>query len=85
MKKILITIALLMAITANAQEKPTYKVVGNKIVKVEQPKAQATKTDLTYTIKDSTYQVYQTAKGGYYIIRISKKSGKQYKQYLPTN
>ena len=71
--------------TINAQDKPKYKVVGNKIVKVEQAKAQPKKTDLTYKIKDEVYPVYQTSKGGYFIIRTSKKSGKEYRMYLPTN
>lgn len=85
MKKTIITIALLLSLTMNAQEKPTYKVVGNKIVKVEGPKQGAKKTELTYTIKDTTYPVYQTSKGKYYVIRKSKKTGKEYKMYLPTN
>lgn len=85
MKKIIISIAMLLSMTMSAQEKPTYKVVGNKIVKVEQPKQAPKKTELTYTIKDTTYQVYQGAKGGYFIIRKSKKTNKEYRQYLPTN
>lgn len=84
MKKIIINIALILSMTMNAQEKPTYKVVGKEIVKVEQPKQKAKKTELTYTIKDSVYPVYETFKGGYYIIRKSKKTGNEYKQYLPT-
>lgn len=87
MKKALITIAFLLAMSVNAQDtnKPTYKVVGNKIVKIDQPKKQPLKTDLTYTVNDSTYQVYQGSKGGYFIIRKSKKTGKEYRMYLPTN
>lgn len=39
-----------------------------------------------YTYKDSKnneYPVYITAKGACYIKRISQKTGKEYKQYLP--
>lgn len=86
MKKIIITLALLLSMTINSQENPTYKVVGKKIVKVNVPKKENfRKTELTYTIKDSTYQVYQGVQGGYYIIRKSKKTNKTYKMYLPTN
>ena len=88
MKNLLITIALLLSMTMNAQEKPTYKVVGKEIVKIDRvnqvAKKEAIKTDLTYKIKDTVYQVYQTSKGGYYINRVSKKSGKSYRMYLPT-
>ena len=76
-----------MAISVSSQEKPTYKVVGKEIVKIESEaqKKAPTKTDLTYKIKDEVYPVYQTSKGGYFIIRTSKKSGKEYRMYLPTN
>lgn len=38
-----------------------------------------------YKYKDSKgveYKVHKGAKGGYYIIRTSKNTGKEYKQYL---
>ena len=35
--------------------------------------------------KGAKYPIYQGAKGGYYIIRISKESGKSYRQYLKLN
>lgn len=70
--------------TVNAQEsEPTYKLVGNEIVKVETPKAKGVKTGYTYKIKDVIYPVYKSKRGSYYIERTSKKSGKEYKQYLP--
>lgn len=61
--------------------------IGQEIVKIERSAAQKnapTKTDLTYKIKDEVYPVYQTSQGGYFIIRTSKKSGKEYRMYLPT-
>lgn len=39
-----------------------------------------------YTYKDrqgKVYSIYQNSKGNFYIIRKSKKTGKQYKSYLP--
>jgi hypothetical protein len=49
----------------------------------EQVKTESVVT--TYKYKDSKgieYPVYRGSKGGYYIIRISKNTGKEYKQYL---
>lgn len=49
----------------------------------------ATKTEeikTVYTYKDSKnneYPIYITAKGACYIKRISQKTGKEYKYYLP--
>lgn len=35
------------------------------------------------TRSGKTYQLFQGAKGGKFLIRLSAKSGKYYKQYLP--
>tara|TARA_R110000822_G_scaffold127454_1_gene262942 strand:- start:7310 stop:7579 length:270 start_codon:yes stop_codon:yes gene_type:complete len=84
LKTLLLAIILVFTFnTMNAQE-PTYKIVGNEIVKTstKSAKADPIKTELTYTIKGVVYPVYQGSKGGYFIKRVSKKSGKEYKQYL---
>lgn len=89
MKKIFALLVLaLISLCANARVE--HKVVGNKIVAVEvkadsSAKAPtATKTQYTYVDKDGkTYPVYRGAKGGLYILRVSKKTGKEYKYYLP--
>lgn len=40
----------------------------------------------TYKDKEGkTYTVYVGARGGKYILRTSKKTGKEYKYYLPKN
>lgn len=39
-----------------------------------------------YTYTDSNgmiYTIYRSKNGAYYIVKISKKTGKEYKQYLP--
>lgn len=80
MKTILFIIALVFTMNISAQ---TYKIVGDKLVKVETTTAKADeKTELTVTIKDVTYPVYESARGKFYIIRTSKNTGKKYKQYL---
>lgn len=84
MKKIIIAIALLLTIGAQAQSQK-YQINGNNIIAVSQTKVkkEAQKTSYTYTIKGKTYEVYKGAKGSYYIIRTSTKTGKEYKYYLP--
>ena len=43
-----------------------------------------TKTKYTWEDKDGNiYPIYITKKGACYILRISKKTGKEYKYYLP--
>jgi uncharacterized protein YpmB len=84
MKKIILAIAMLLTIGAQAQTQK-YQINGNNIVAVSQTKAkkEAQKTSYTYTIKGKIYEVYKGAKGSYYIIRTSAKTGKEYKYYLP--
>lgn len=84
MKKIILAIAMLLTIGAQAQSQK-YQINANNIVAVSQAKQkkEAQKTSYTYTIKGKTYEVYQGAKGSYYIIRTSAKTGKDYRYYLP--
>lgn len=46
---------------------------------------QFTDTTTTYTYKrpEKTYNVYVSCRGAYYIWKISKKTNKPYKYYLP--
>lgn len=45
---------------------------------------QGTKTKYTWEDKEgNTYPIFVTKNGAYYIIKVSKKSGKEYKYYLP--
>lgn len=37
----------------------------------------------TYIIKNKKYNVYKSKNGAFYIWKISKKTGKRYKYYLP--
>lgn len=50
---------------------------------VETVKSNDVKTEYTFKIKDVEYPIYKTSKNKFYILRISKKSGKEYKYYLP--
>lgn len=77
MKKFIICLIMSigLALSVGAQE----FVAPSKGVK------QFTDTTTTYTYKmpDKTYNVYKSKNGCYYIWRISKKTGKPYKSYLP--
>lgn len=42
-----------------------------------------TTTTHTYRIDDTKYDVYVSRNGAYYIYKISKKTGKPYRYYLP--
>lgn len=66
MKKIILAIAMLLTIGAQAQNQK-HQINGNNIVAVSQTKAkkEAQKTSYTYTIKGKTYEVHMGAKGSY--------------------
>ena len=83
MKKIILCILLALFCTTISAE---VKREGNTF-KVEQTtKESDTKTQYTWVDKDgNVYPVFITKKGACYIFRTSKKTGKEYKQYLPKN
>ena len=83
MKKIILCLLLaLFCITISAEVKRE----GNTF-KVEQTtKESDTKTQYTWVDKDgNVYPVFITKRGACYIFRSSKKTGKEYKQYLNKN
>lgn len=42
-----------------------------------------TVTTYTYKCPERTYKVYKSKSGAFYIWKVSKKTGKEYKYYLP--
>lgn len=57
---------------------------GKEFVATSKQKQKPIKTDYTY--KDSkgvSYPIYLSPKGKAFIIKVSKKTGKEYRQYLP--
>lgn len=84
MKKIIICIIMMLALSVNAQAQSVNKQ-GNTFTQVSNKKSgKETKTIFTY--KDSKgveYPIYLSASGKAFIKKVSKKSGKEYKQYLP--
>lgn len=72
-------ITLLCAVTSKAEVVRS----GNQF-SIEQVSNQDTLTSYTWKDKDGTiYPIYLSQKNRCYIKRISKKSGKEYKYYLP--
>jgi hypothetical protein len=60
---------------------------GNTFVQVDtrQESKPATKTQYVYTDKKgNSYPIYLSAKGKAFIIKVSKKTGKEYRQYIPS-
>lgn len=83
MKKIILCILLaLFCITISAEVKRE----GNTFRVEQTTKESDTKTQYTWVDKDGNiYPIFITKKGACYIFRTSKKTGKEYKQYLPKN
>lgn len=81
MKKFILCLLLaLFCITVNAEVKRE-----GDTFKVEQTtKESDTKTKYTWEDKKGNkYPIFITKRGSCYILRTSKKTGKEYKQYLP--
>lgn len=73
MKKLLsILLMLLASLTVNAQA-----------FKAPEKHSVDTTTTYTYEISNKVYRVYKSKNGAFYIWKISKKTGKPYKMYLP--
>lgn len=79
MKHLLFIIAMILGVSCYAET----KLEGNTFTKVQVSK-QDTKTEYTWKDKKGNeYPIYLSSRGKAYIIRISKNTGKEYKQYLP--
>ena len=86
MKKLIITMAALIAISmspAAAQQRTESKTQPKTEQITNQAQGKKVKNNgkpTGHTYKG--YPVYQGSKGGHYIIRTSKKTGNEYKQYI---
>ena len=73
-------VLLCVGLISNAQN---YTREGNTFVSVKSAKAEPTKTKFTWKdSKGTEYPVYISSTGSCFIIRISKKTGKEYRSYL---
>lgn len=81
MKKLILMLALLLGSSASYAE-----LVKEGNTFSEQTTYEEPYKELPFTYKDSKgieYKLYQSKKGSLYIIKTSKKTGRQYRQYLP--
>lgn len=83
MKKLLIILTVLIMGAVGTTCFAEVVRTGNTF-SVEQTTQADTQTPYTWKDKDGkTYPIYITKKGACYIKRTSKKTGKEYKYYLP--
>lgn len=82
MKKIFIAVMMLMSITCTGQvirNGKTFTKVSNKTT----AKSDTIVTDYTWQVKDTLYPIIVSKSGSCFIGRISSKTGKYYRSYLP--
>ena len=78
----ILLLVLAMGLAANAQ---TYTRNGNTFASAKSIKAKAEPVKTKFTWKDSKgkeYPVFISAKGSCFVIKVSTKTGKEYKNYL---
>ena len=78
----ILLLILAMGLAANAQ---TYTRNGNTFTSAKSVKAKTEPIKTKFTWKDSKgkeYPVYISAKGSCFVIKVSAKTGKEYKNYL---
>ena len=85
MKKLIICISMMLAfgLVSNAQ---SVNRQGNNFTQVSNKKSAGKETKTRYTYTDSkgvVYPVYLSSTGKAFIKKVSKKTGKEYKQYVP--
>lgn len=90
MKRIVLTIALMLAATSAAFSQKafvtdgnTYRPTASVTKNVPQKDSTVTLTPYTYELKDgSKLHIHIGKTGSCYIVRTSKRTGNQYRQYL---
>ena len=79
----IIAFALMVIVGTIGAVAQNYKRVGNKFVyEGGSSKAEPEKTEFTVIKQGVEYPVYITANGRCFILKVSKNTGKEYKQYL---
>jgi hypothetical protein len=87
MKKIILAAIMLLSLNMSIQAQSVVKS-GNTFTQVSNKggKSSSKETKTQYIFKDSkgnTYPVYLSSTGKAFIKKVSKKTGKEYKQYMP--
>lgn len=87
MKKLIIAAIMLFSLSLGIQAQSVQRQ-GNNFTQVSNKGGKSggkeTKTQYTYTdSKGNVYPIYLSSTGKAFIKKVSKKTGKEYKQYLP--
>ena len=85
MKKIIIAAIMLFSLSMGIQAQSVQKQ-GNNFTQVSNKKSSGKETKTQYTYTDSkgvVYPVWLASTGKAFIKKVSKKTGKEYKQYVP--
>ena len=87
MKKLFIAAIMLFSLNVGVQAQSVIKS-GNNFTQVSnkggKSSGKETKTQYTYTdSKGNVYPIYLSSTGKAFIKKVSKKTGKEYKQYMP--
>jgi hypothetical protein len=85
MKKLFIAAIMLFSLSMGIQAQSVQRQ-GNTFTQVTNKKSAAKEAKTQYTYKDSKgveYPVYLSSTGKAFIKKVSKKTGKEYKQYVP--
>ena len=81
MKKLIsFVLMVLLSVTSFAQK---FNAETKTFSRENTVKTSATMTEYSWEESDSIYPIYVTKNGRTYINKVSKKSGKVYKKYLP--
>lgn len=84
MRKLFISLFMVLSLATCSGQNVTQNGNNFTQVKTEKAESKETKTQYTYTdSKGNVYPVYLSSKGKTFIKKVSKKTGKEYKQYLP--
>ena len=85
MKKYVFALAAALFVGVAACYAQDYQRNGKEytVVKKSSGKSEGVDTGFTWKIGDKSYKIYKTKNGSCYINRISSKTGKEYRSYLP--
>ena len=86
MKRISLFLCLMLAATVAMGQAKSYTTNGTTYKAVQSDRStsavQDTVTPYTYEVSGTQYHIHIGKTGACYIVRVSKKSGKEYRQYL---
>lgn len=87
MKKILLTVCALVSMTVcgYSQESRQVRQEGKNFIQVQTTRSKGEPVNTGYTFTDSkgvTYPIFMGNSGSCFIVRVSKKTGNEYRMYL---